>query len=290
MAKKPTKPIVLDMNIFNQAYNDISFCINNKQYHYDIAHSHTFYEFTFIAGGSILNKINENIFKLTKNELLISKPECIHQLVLDKDNDYTIYNFEVKKVFLSDLLLSFFGVNIEELLNTPLTCLRFSHNESDEIMQLFNLLQKQTSIRHKQFYLKLILIKYITKLVVSNDNSIQISSQHSETINTMLKELNNIDNFPLSCSKIATKLGYSHEYLIRLFKRAGLETPNKVFLKNKLNHATLLLTNSKIKIVNIAEICGIYSISYFNTAFKNEFGISPSQYRKKYSQTPLNRD
>ena len=51
----------------------------------------------------------------------------------------------------------------------------------------------------------------------------------------------------------------------------------------------MILANSKIKIINIAELCGIYSISYFNTAFKKEFGISPSQYRKKYSPLPLKR-
>lgn len=285
MAKKTTKPIVLDMNIFDERFNDINFYINNKQDHYDLKHTHCFYEFTFIVNGSILNIYDDNISKLTKNDFLVLKPECIHQLVLDKNNDYTIYNFEVKEEFLSNILFSF-NVEIDELLHAPLTYLHFSNSEATELIQLFTLLQNQTYVRHRQFYLKLILVKYLTKLVTSN-NITQVSSQHSETINIMLNELNSIDNFPLSCSKIASKLGYSHEYLIRLFKRAGLDTPNKVFLKNKLNHATMLLANSKIKIVNIAELCGIYSISYFNTAFKKEFGISPSQYRKKYYPIPI---
>ncbi|MBQ7348975.1 MAG: helix-turn-helix transcriptional regulator, partial [Clostridia bacterium] len=43
-----------------------------------------------------------------------------------------------------------------------------------------------------------------------------------------------------------------------------------------------LLTNSKMKIINVAELCGIYTISYFNKSFKKEFGESPSQYRKKH--------
>ena len=33
-------------------------------------------------------------------------------------------------------------------------------------------------------------------------------------------------------------------------------------------------------IIKIAEICGIYTVSYFNKSFKAEYGISPSQYRK----------
>ncbi len=289
MAKKTTKPVVLDMFKHDEKFNDINFYINNKYYHYDIEHTHTFYECTFVASGSILNKYNNDINRLTKNDIIYSTPKCTHQLLFDKNNDYVIYNLEINKDFLSDLILSLTGMNVEELFKLPLTYLRFSNSESAEILQLFNIAQTQTNTRDKQFYLKLILIKYLTKLITSLDNAIQTNVQHSEIINTMLKELNNIDNFSLSCSKIADKLGYSQEYIIRLFKRAGLDTPNKIFLKNKLVHSTILLANSKIKIVNVAELCGIYSISYFNTAFKKEFGISPSQYRKKLSPIALNR-
>lgn len=289
MPKKTSMPIVLNMNVNDKKYQDIKFWINNKRAHYDIKHTHTFYEFIFIANGSILNEYDNKISKLTKNDFLFLKPECIHRLTLDENNDYTLYNFEVNKEFLSSLLISFFNTNIEEISKEPLAYLHFSNNEVAEIIELFTLHQKEIDERHKQFYLKLILVRYLTKLVVYSKNPLSNNSLHAETINTMLKELNMVNNFPLSCSKITAKLGYSQEYIIRLFKKAGLDTPNKIFLKNKLIHSTILLANSKIKLINIAELCGIYSISYFNTTFKKEFGISPSQYRKKYSSIPLNR-
>ena len=283
MGKTVSRPIVLDMFSYDKQFNDINLYINTEYFHYDIKHSHKFFEFAFIANGSVLNADDDNTTRFIKSDLVAIRPEYNHQLILDKRQSYTMYNIEVKSEFLINILSSLNGFDINDLLRTPVTHLHCSENEHAEIIQLFNQYQKQSSPRYKQFYLKLILIKYITKITASiKSNLIQANVPFSEIINDMLNALNSIDNFSLSTGQIAHKIGYSQEYVIRLFKQANLESPNKIFLKNKLVYSATLLTNSNIKIINIAERCGIYTISYFNRSFKKEFGESPSAYRKKH--------
>jgi AraC-like DNA-binding protein len=114
------------------------------------------------------------------------------------------------------------------------------------------------------------------------DNYKQKTNIQSVIIKSVLSELNNPKNYFVTTKEIIKRLDYSQEYIIRLFKLSNLDSPNKIFLKNKLNYACTFLRNSEIKIIDIAEMCGIYTISYFNKVFKEEFGISPSNYRKKY--------
>lgn len=282
--KKTSNPIILNMFQLDAQFNDINLYINTNYSHYPAKHSHTFFEFAFIANGVVQNTDENTTVKLVKNDLVAIRPEYSHQLFLDGKNSYTLYNIEVKPEFIFNILSMLNGIAIDELLKAPLTHLHCSNGEAAEIMQLFNQYQQQTNSKDKQFYLKLILIKYLTKITASlKSHIIQANIQYSEIINQMLKELNSIDNFSLSTKQIASNLGYSQEYIIRLFKQAQIDSPNKIFLKNKLTHSATLLTNSNMKILHIAELCGIYTLSYFNKSFKKEFGVSPSQYRKKYT-------
>lgn len=289
MPDKNKMPIVLSMIKHHELFNDINAYAQGKSTHYDVMHSHTFHEFSFLVSGSIINHFNNRLIKLNKNDLLINRPDCEHQVLLDKNNDYVLFHLEIKTDFLRNLLLSLNGIDIDKLFTSPMSILHCSNTESFEITQLFHLAQKQTNIENKQFYLKLLLIKYLTKFIVNKQNSLQKATDaNSDIINIMLKELNIIDNFTLSSKEICNKQNYSQEHIIRIFKSANLDTPNKIFLKNKLNYAATLIASSDIKIIDIAELCGIYTMSYFNKAFKKEFGDTPMQYRKKFQQSSTN--
>ncbi len=59
-------------------------------------------------------------------------------------------------------------------------------------------------------------------------------------------------------------------------------TPNMLLTKYRLEEATkyLLLTSDQIS--KIATRVGYQNVYYFSMAFKKNYGMSPSQYRKKY--------
>lgn len=74
---------------------------------------------------------------------------------------------------------------------------------------------------------------------------------------------------------------YSEVYISRMFKK-HLNMPFSWALRNiKLQHARNYLLNTDYKISQIAELVGYQSADYLSRAFKELYGMSPSEYRKQ---------
>jgi AraC-like DNA-binding protein len=90
--------------------------------------------------------------------------------------------------------------------------------------------------------------------------------------------LKNIDENP-SLETIALDIGYSKEYIIRLFKKELGITPHAFLLNAKTNKAKKILQNKdKQNLSQIALQSGFYDQSHFVKNFKKSFAITPSQY------------
>lgn len=247
--------------------------------HYGIMHTHSFFDFSFIVDGSVKQFYNDKEIIMVKNDFFIATPQCVHQIELN-NCPYTLYNLEVRVPFINSLSSFFGGMSVFDILRSDLTILKLSDSEAQEISALMRLAQNNVSdINIYTAYLKLVVIKVLTSILLKNSNQ---QNTHP-VVSTFLNEFNKKENFNLSIADICKNKNYSQEYINRLFKKANLDSPNHIFLKNKLTYASHLLISSDIKIIDITETCGIFTVSYFNKVFKKLFGIPPSAYRKKYS-------
>jgi AraC-like DNA-binding protein len=80
---------------------------------------------------------------------------------------------------------------------------------------------------------------------------------------------------------LADKVFMSRSTLYRKMKAlTGLST-NEFIRKVKMQNAERLLLEGKFSISEVAYMVGINSPVYFRQCFKDEFGISPSDYLKK---------
>lgn len=130
-------------------------------------------------------------------------------------------------------------------------------------------------IRLIQGYNQLKVQKEISSVVQQLSKEI-ISSNSNEVIqNTINSELYNPD---LSLSYLSEKLGYSTNYLSGMLKSIlGMPFQDYV-LTNRLEKAKLLLLTTTLKNYEISEQVGFQDVNYFNTRFKQKYGLSPKQY------------
>lgn len=85
----------------------------------------------------------------------------------------------------------------------------------------------------------------------------------------------------ISVDDLADIVGVSAGRLSVLFKQAFGTTPAQTVRRYKLTQAKRLInTRENIKIKELAKMCGFTSTSYFVTAFKKEFGMSPTDYKQ----------
>ena len=85
----------------------------------------------------------------------------------------------------------------------------------------------------------------------------------------------------ISVEQIAVEVGYNRSHLGRKLKKlTGLSTRD--FIRNiRLQQAADLLGEKRYAISEVADLVGFTSLSGFSTAFKEQFGMSPMEYREK---------
>ncbi|AZK45772.1 response regulator [Paenibacillus lentus] len=73
----------------------------------------------------------------------------------------------------------------------------------------------------------------------------------------------------------------SREYLMKLFKQQFGFGIHEYMQKVRMDKACVLLNDASLKIQDISEMLGYKDKNYFSKAFRNYYGVSPSEYRAK---------
>ena len=87
---------------------------------------------------------------------------------------------------------------------------------------------------------------------------------------------------PINADFLAERCHLSTSYFYRVFTQVTDKTPNEFLTDTRLTAAQSLLSSCDMPIVDIAERCGFNSQSYFSFVFKETFGISPKEFRRKH--------
>lgn len=98
--------------------------------------------------------------------------------------------------------------------------------------------------------------------------------------------LKNVTNSSFALDAYLRSLPLNSEYVRKLFKEQTGITPHKLLIDERMKLAEYILaggvTNqyTEYSMAQVAEACGISDPLYFSRAFKNYFGVAPSEYRK----------
>ena len=81
--------------------------------------------------------------------------------------------------------------------------------------------------------------------------------------------------------ELADLTNYNYSYLSALFRRETGGTLTDYYRSRRLETARLLIVKNELSITHIADLLNYSSIYTFSRAFKDLYGSSPEQYRKK---------
>ncbi|MFT0191063.1 AraC family transcriptional regulator [Candidatus Enterococcus avicola] len=90
---------------------------------------------------------------------------------------------------------------------------------------------------------------------------------------------------PVTLEEISQYIGYSKEHFCRFFKRNFQMSFFTYLNKFRIKKAEYLLLHTDLKIIEIALETGFDDPNYFTTLFKRETALTPSNYRKRPSNT-----
>lgn len=122
------------------------------------------------------------------------------------------------------------------------------------------------------------------KEIEISPQNITITSLDEEFVKKALQLVEeNMEEPDFSVNNLCDDLGMSRSQLYRKFQSITGLTPNDFIRTVRLKRAAQLLRSSSYNISEISDRVGFNSIKYFNKYFKEEFGVTPTQYRSSDS-------
>ena len=106
-----------------------------------------------------------------------------------------------------------------------------------------------------------------------------ISSEMTDYFSSMLSYIDNHYAENLKLQDLSHQFGVNYTYLSQLFKKMIGKSFPEYLTGIRLSHAQRLLSDTEMKITLIAETVGFNDYHYFCNVFKNNFSMSPAQYR-----------
>ncbi len=210
------------------------------------------YGISLCYSGQITYKMNGKTFVSKKDTAVLHPQGANYTISGDKDGLFPVINFYSRDFLCNELKVI--------PLNNPQACLKLfeaiksgynSGNHLKTFSCLYELFDEVFSENVKKNGALSSAIKYIGENLCS-------------------PELSNTD--------IADHLGISEVYLRKLFSKHLNKTPKQYILHHRLQKAKELLTETNLKMTDIAEKCGFLSVYHFSRIFKQKFSITPSEY------------
>lgn len=202
------------------------------------------------------------------NRLMLGKildVKEVYKEIIHSASDYSYAAFNIA------LLRVFSTVNAAIINLSKSNAFTLNYN-SDTFLKELNRLETIEEINDRFFKL----FEYVT--VCINDRK---ASKHDDLLNRInLFICDKYADSSLCLNTIADHMDMSPVYLGRLFKNLTLKSIGDYINAYRMTVAKELLEKTGYSINDIAEKTGVLNTSHFYTIFKQEYGVTPNEYRK----------
>lgn len=204
---------------------------------------------------------------------------------IDEENEEGAKCF-IKRLFLdikqfegtdiNDIKNIFFKIATNLIAEAEKRGVYFSDEEKSENEQLWNLIFNFNTLEEVQEYIENKISKVFRKFE---------DSQNSCRAVFEVKKLIRRDfgDEKLSVKSLADAVFLTPTYLSALFKKETGKNISECIVEVRLEKSKEYLRNSKLKLFEVAKLVGYNDSNYYAKAFKKVEGITPSEYREKYS-------
>lgn len=256
------------------------FNINDKSDKKFEFHYHEFNKIVFFISGNVKYIIEGKEYKLNPFDVLLVPKGDMHKPVIDQNINYNRIILWIDSKFLN----RFDGLD---------TCFSLAKNNRSYLIKtnhakVFDLVLELSKCNENDFGYELLTNALFVQIMVHinqnilSQNEVQIDYKCNKQIDSVIDYINNHLFDSLSVDSIAKEFFISRYYLMHKFKEATGK-PLLSYIKTKrLLAAAALLTDGESAKTACFKV-GFKDYSVFLKAFKNEFDLTPTEYKKIYS-------
>lgn len=276
MLNRSSMPIYEEDVPFSSDFS-VSHNIYTQNYMEEIhLHYHNCLEIGYCLKGGGMLFIEGNIYNFIPNTIVFIPSGCIHDshIMMNSKNDTP-----------SDWKYIFIDLDSFDISPIPAQShVFFSTTLSDLYRLMFNVLEKKEDNWQDEFILllKVFSLESLKRISIA-DNS--YSNKKNDIIMPALRIISYEYERDITVEELAKSCNMSISYFRKRFTESLGMCPQKYLNHVRLMMAEHMLKSTNDSILNISQNVGFHTLSSFNKLFKKNYGMSPSEMRKKNSDT-----
>ena len=163
--------------------------------------------------------------------------------------------------------------------------LSFRVEQSERFAELFFRLYSVWSSREEGYYHRAVSIFHRIIAEMVREGTERKSDSGYKRLKPALELVNSSYTSPeLTVRSVAEHISVSEVYLRRLFARYTSMSPVEYINERRIAYAKELLESGFYGVCDVSSMCGYTDSKYFSTTFKRRTGVSPSEYKKRYTR------
>ena len=240
---------------------------------HSLPHTHSYAELFYIVGGDGQFRIEDKLYPVAANQLVIVNPNVFHTEV-----SYEAHPLEYIVLGIEGLELSVSKNNDGRF------CILDYQGGGDILTCLRNILREMEARQpgHEvicQAYMEILIVRLMRSTsfsVTGTEANLPVSRQCATIrhyIDTHYKE-------PVTLDLLAREAHVNKYYLAHAFKEEYGMSPISYLISRRIEESRYLLRETDMSLSQIARILGFSSASYFSQSFRRAEGKSPIAFRK----------
>lgn len=129
-----------------------------------------------------------------------------------------------------------------------------------------------------------LIITCIAEQINNKEREDKYDIPHYAKLRELRERIYNNPSLRWNIDEICAELAMSRTYFHRIYLAAFGVSCIQDVIDSRIAYASRMLTESEMSVSRIAEYCGYDSDSFFMRQFKKSTGLTPSEYRKRFSE------
>lgn len=240
---------------------------------HSVPHTHNHIELFYITGGNGQFLIEDQLYPVNANHLIIINPNVTHTEVSlnAQPLEYIVLGIEGIELAISDnsngrfcILDHFESAQIHSCLRNILREMEMKNTGYEDVCQAF---------------MEILIIRLMrsTNLAVPTEPQVITGNKQCAAVRRYIdlhfKE-------PLSLDQLAEEVHMNKYYLSHAFKREYGVSPINYMVSKRLDESKYLLSETDLSMSQIAQLLGFSSLSYFSQVFRRTQSITPMEFRQ----------
>lgn len=240
---------------------------------HSVPHTHNHTELFFIVSGRGQFLIQDQVFPVGVNNLVIINPNVAHT-----EDSLNAQPLEY-------IVLGIEGIELATTENSNGQFCILDHLESVEFSSCLRNILREMELKNTgyedicQAYMEILIIRLMRTTSLSVQSGPQTVSGNRQCafvrryIDLHFKE-------PLTLEQLSGEAHMNKYYLSHAFKREYGVSPINYMISRRIEESKYLLAETDLSLSHIAQLLGFSSLSYFSQVFRRTQDISPMEYRQ----------